>query len=173
MTTILCVRHNGKAAIGGDGQVTLGNTVVKHQAVKIRRLHDGKVFVGFAGATADAFALIERFEKMLQSFQGSTRKAAVELAKEWRTDRVLRRLESQMIAADKDASLLISGVGDVIEPDDGVLAIGSGGPFALAAARGLIKHSALDAKAIVLESLQIASRICIFSNDQIHVEEVA
>lgn len=173
MTTILCVRHNGKAAIGGDGQVTLGETVVKHQAVKVRRLNDGKVFVGFAGGTADAFALIERFEKTLKTFQGAMRKAAIELAKEWRTDRVLRRLESQMIAADKDVSLLISGVGDVIEPDDGVLAIGSGGPYALAAARALTKHSALDAKSIVVEALQIASRICIFSNDQIHVEEVA
>lgn len=173
MTTILCVRHNGKAAIGGDGQVTLGETVVKHQAVKVRRLHDGKVFVGFAGSTADAFALIERFEKTLKTFQGATRKAAIELAKEWRTDRVLRRLESQMIAVDKDVSLLISGVGDVIEPDDGVLAIGSGGPYALAAARALTKHSTLDAKSIVVEALQIASRICIFSNDQIHVEEVA
>ncbi len=173
MTTILSVRHNGKAAIGGDGQVTLGETVVKHQAIKVRRLNDGKVFVGFAGATADAFALIERFEKTLKAYQGSTRKAAIELAKEWRTDRVLRRLESQMIAVDKDVSLLISGVGDVIEPDDGVLAIGSGGPYALAAARALTKHSTLDAKAIVVEALQIASRICIFSNDQIHVEEVA
>lgn len=173
MTTILCVRHNAKAAIGGDGQVTLGTTVIKHQAVKIRRLHEGKVYVGFAGGTADAFALIERFEKTLKTYQGSTRKAAIELAKEWRSDRVLRRLESQMIVVDRDVSLLVSGVGDVIEPDDGVLAIGSGGPYALAAARALIRHSALDSRAIVEESLRIASRICIFSNDTIHVEEVA
>ncbi len=172
MTTILCVRHRGGAAIGGDGQVTLGDTVVKHQAIKIRRLFDDRVHVGFAGSAADAFALIERFEKTLKAFQGATRKAAIELAKEWRTDRVLRRLESQMIAVDKDVSLLISGAGDVIEPDDGILAIGSGGPYALAAARALVKHSSLDAKGIVSEALGIASRICVYTNDEIHVEEV-
>ncbi|MBI3271417.1 MAG: ATP-dependent protease subunit HslV [Planctomycetes bacterium] len=172
MTTILSVRCRGKVAVGGDGQVSLGNTVVKHQATKIRSLADGKVLVGFAGGTADAFALLERFEGMLKKFQGNCQRAAIELAKEWRSDRVLRRLESLLAVADRRTSLLVSGVGDVLEPDDGVLGIGSGGNYAVAAARALMKHSTLSAREIVNESLLIASRICVFTNDRFQVEEL-
>lgn len=172
MTTILAVRHKGKVAVGGDGQVTFGATAVKHNANKIRRLFENRVLVGFAGATADAMALVERFEGMLKKHQGSVPRAAVELAKEWRTDRILRRLESLLLAADREHLLLISGGGDVLEPDEPVAGIGSGGPFAAAAARALVRHSALDARAIVEESLRIASTICVYSNDKFVIEEV-
>jgi len=171
-TTILTVRHNGQVAIGGDGQVTLNETVVKQKARKIRRLYDDKVAVGFAGSTADAFALLERFEAKLKDFQGNVPRAATELAKEWRTDRVLRRLESLLAVVDRDHSLLLSGLGDVIVPDDGIIGIGSGGAVATAAARALVGHSALDAKAIVEEALKIAADICVFTNHEIYVEQV-
>ena len=172
MTTILAVRHKGKVAVGGDGQITFGATAVKHNANKIRRLYDNKVIVGFAGATADAMALVERFDGMLKKYQGAVPRAAVELAKEWRTDRILRRLESLLLAADREHLLLISGTGDVIEPDEPVAGIGSGGPFASAAARALVKHSALDARAVVEESLRIAATLCIYSNDRLVIEEL-
>lgn len=172
-TTILCVRHGQKVALGGDGQVTLGNQVMKADAHKIRRLHQNKVLVGFAGAAADAFALMERFEAKLNDHQGSVPRAAVELAKDWRTDRMLRRLEAMIVAADREHSLLISGTGDVIQPSDGVLAIGSGGGFALAAARALLRHAPkLAAGDIVKRSLEIAGEICIYTNQQIIVEEL-
>ena len=169
-TTILAVRHQGKTAIGGDGQVTLGNVVMKGDAHKIRRLHGGKVVTGFAGASADAFALLERFEAKLKDFQGSVPRAATELAKEWRTDRVLRRLEALLAVADREHSFIVSGNGDVIEPDDGLIGIGSGGPFALAAARALVAHAQLDVKAIVTEAMRIAADLCIYTNAQISVE---
>jgi ATP-dependent HslUV protease subunit HslV len=172
MTTILAVRSGGKIAMGGDGQVTLGATVVKHNAVKLRRLHDGKVLAGFAGGTADAMTLLDKFEGMLKKAQGNVAKAAVELAKEWRTDRFLRRLESLLLVADKDRTLLISGQGDVIEPDDGVAGIGSGGPYAVAAARALVKHSKLPPAEIVKEALETAARICIYTNDNVQIEEL-
>ena len=170
VTTILAVRVNNSVALGGDGQVTLGNTVVKHNAVKTRRLHDGKVLAGFAGGTADAMTLLDKFEGMLKKAQGNVAKAAVELAKEWRTDRFLRRLESLLVVADKDRTLLISGQGDVIEPDDGVVGIGSGGAFAVAAARALVKHTKLSPAEIVRESLEITARICIYTNSQFDIE---
>ncbi len=169
-TTILTVRHKGLAAIGGDGQVTLNETVVKRQARKIRRLYDGKVAVGFAGATADAFALLERFEAKLKDFQGNVPRAATELAKEWRTDRVLRRLECLMAVADREHTLLLSGSGDVIVPDDGIIGIGSGGAVAVAAARAMVRHTELDAPAIVAEALNIAADLCVYTNHEIHVE---
>lgn len=172
-TTILSVRHKGLVAIGGDGQVTIGNTVVKQSARKIRRLHDNRVVVGFSGSTADAFALLERFEGKLKDFQGNVPKAATELAKEWRTDRVLRRLESLMIVVDKEHSLLLSGSGDVLVPDDGIIGIGSGGAIATAAARALVRHSSLDAPKIVEEALRITAGLCIYTNDQIYVETVS
>ena len=171
-TTILAVRHNGKAAIGGDGQVTLGKIVMKNDAHKIRKLYDGKVLVGFAGASADAFALLERFEAKLRDHQGSVVKAATELAKDWRMDRNLRRLEAMMVVLDKESLLLISGTGDVIVPTDGVLAIGSGGPYALSAARALIQHSKLDAVQVVRAALEIAGEICIYTNRNIDVVEI-
>ena len=171
-TTILAVSHKGEVALGGDGQVTLGAVVMKSDAHKIRRMHDGKVVVGFAGASADAFALLERFEAKLKDFQGSVPRAATELAKEWRMDRALRRLEAMMIAADKDHLLLVSGTGDVIQPTDGVAAIGSGGAYALAAARALQKHSTLGAADIVRSALEIAADLCIYTNRNIEVEEV-
>lgn len=159
------VRSGGRVALGSDGQATLGNTVMKHKAKKVRALHDGKILAGFAGSTADAFTLFERFEEKLQQYSGQVTRAAVELAKEWRTDRYLRRLEALLAVASADKLFLISGTGDVIEPDDDVLAIGSGGPFALAAARALMKHSPdLGAKQIVSESLGIAADICIYTN---------
>ncbi len=171
-TTILAVRHQGKTAIAGDGQVTLGAVVMKSDAHKIRRLHGGKVVVGFAGASADAFALLERFEAKLKDFQGSVPRAATELAKDWRMDRSLRRLEAMMIAVDKESLLLVSGTGDVIQPTDGVAAIGSGGPYALAAARALAAHSTLGAKEIVLKAMEIAADLCIYTNRNIEVEMV-
>lgn len=169
-TTILAVRHNGKTSIGGDGQVTLGPVVMKNDAKKIRRLHGGKVLVGFAGASADAFALLERFEAKLKDYQGSVPRAATELAKDWRMDRSLRRLEAMMIAVDRENLLLVSGTGDVIQPTDGVAAIGSGGPYALAAARALMLHSTLDAKQIVDAALGIAGDLCIYTNRNLEVE---
>jgi ATP-dependent HslUV protease, peptidase subunit HslV len=172
-TTILAVRHNGKVAIGGDGQVTLGNVVMKSDAHKIRKLNNGRVLVGFAGASADAFALLERFEVKLKDFQGSVPRAATELAKDWRMDRNLRRLEAMIIALDKDNLLLLSGTGDVIQPTDGVAAIGSGGPYAQAAARALMTHSSLDAAQIVKTALEIAADLCIYTNRNIEVEQVA
>jgi ATP-dependent HslUV protease subunit HslV len=172
MTTILAVRQGAAVAMGGDGQVTLGNAVVKHQAVKVRRLHEGKVLAGFAGGTADAMALLDKFEGMLKKYQGNAAKSAVELAKDWRTDRMLRRLESLLLVADRDHTLLISGQGDVIEPDDGVAGIGSGGAYAVAAARALLKHSKLKPRDIVTESLEIAARLCVYTNEHLHVEEL-
>jgi ATP-dependent HslUV protease subunit HslV len=171
-TTILAVRHNGGVAIGGDGQVTLGHVVMKSDAHKIRRLHGGKVLTGFAGASADAFALLERFEAKLKDFQGNVPRAATELAKDWRLDRSLRRLEAMLVALDREHLLLVSGTGDVIQPTEGVAAIGSGGPYALAAARALIAHSTLGAAAIVRAGLEIAADLCIYTNRSIEVEEL-
>jgi len=172
-TTIIAVRHKGRIAMAGDGQVTLGNTVVKHGARKVRRLYKDQIIAGFAGSTADAFTLFEKFEAKLEQYNGNLHRSAVELAKDWRTDRMLRRLEALLIVADRERILVLSGTGDVIEPDDGAAAIGSGGPFALAAARALIQHSGLEAKSIVEEAMRIASQICIYTNDQIVVEELA
>ncbi len=169
-TTILAVRHNGAVAVGGDGQVTLGSVVMKGDAHKVRRLHGGKVLAGFAGASADAFALLERFEAKLKDFQGNVPRAATELAKEWRTDRSLRRLEAMIVAADRDSLLLVSGTGDVVQPTDGVVAIGSGGPYALAAARALLAHTGLGAVEVVRAGLEIAADICIYTNRNIEVE---
>lgn len=171
-TTILFVRRDGRTALGGDGQVSLGDSVVKHDAVKVRRLADGRVLAGFAGSAADALALLERFEAKLEKHPGNLRRAAIELAKEWRTDRSLRRLESLLAVADGQASLIIGGAGDVIEPSDGIVAIGSGGVAAMAAARALLHHSALTARQIVEESLRIAGGISVYANQEITVEEV-
>ena len=169
-TTIIAVRHRGQVALGGDGQVSIGNTIVKAGARKVRKLHHERVLAGFAGAAADAFTLFARFETKLDEHRGNLSRAAVELAKDWRTDRVLRRLEALLAVADHDHSLIVSGTGDVIEPDDGLIGIGSGGPFALSAARALVGHSDLDAKAIVAEAMRIAAGICVFTNDQITIE---
>ena len=170
-TTILSVRKDDQVALGGDGQVTLGNTVAKHDAVKIRRIGPGgKVLTGFAGSAADAFALLERFEKKLGEHPDNTRRAVIELAKDWRTDRILRRLEAMLAVADKTTSLIVSGAGDVIEPTDGVIGIGSGGPYALSAAKALLAHSNLSAKQIVEASLRISGEVCIYSNTNIKVE---
>ena len=171
-TTIICVRKNGKVAIASDGQVTLGETVIKHGAKKIRRLYNDKIVAGFAGSSADSFALFARFEAKLEQFHGNLSRAAVELAKDWRTDRSLRHLEAVMIVADEKNTFLISGTGDLIEPDDGIIGIGSGGAFALAAARALNKFTNLGAKEIALEAMQIAGQICIFTNESISVEEL-
>lgn len=172
-TTILSVRKNGQIAIGGDGQVTLNSTVVKHDAKKVRKLYHDKVFVGFAGSSADSFALMERFDAKLEQFQGNVLRSAHELAREWRTDKVLRRLESLLVVADKQHSFLISGGGDVIEPDDGIIGIGSGGSYAIAAARALLRHTSLTAKEIVEESLHIAADICVYTNKNILVEDIS
>ena len=171
-TTILAVRRDGKTAIAGDGQVTVGATVMKHNAKKVRKMFTDKVLAGFAGATADAFTLFEKFEAKLEQYHGNLTRAAVELAKDWRTDRVLRRLEALMIVADSERSFILSGNGDVIEPEQGILAIGSGGPYALAAAQALMKHTPLDARSIVEESLKIAGDICIYTNKEITIEEL-
>jgi ATP-dependent HslUV protease subunit HslV len=171
-TTILAIRHKGKVVVAGDGQVTMDTTVMKHHARKVRRLYHNEVVVGFAGATADAFTLFERFDQKLEQYNGNLVRAAVELTKDWRTDRVLRHLEALMIAVSRDAFLIISGSGDVIESDDEVMAIGSGGPYALAAARALVRHSDLAAADIATEALKIAAEICIFTNDQITIEEL-
>jgi ATP-dependent HslUV protease subunit HslV len=172
-TTILAVRHRGRVVVGGDGQVTLGQTIMKHNATKVRRLYQDRVLAGFAGAGADAITLFERFEQKLEKVGGNLRRAAVELAKDWRTDRMLRRLEALMVVADKDALLVVSGTGDVIEPEDGVVAIGSGGNFALAAARALVGHSTLEARQIVEEAMRIAAAICVYTNDRLTIEELA
>jgi len=171
-TTILAIRHKGKAVVAGDGQVTLDNTVLKHGARKVRRLYNDKVIVGFAGATADAFTLFDRFDQKLEQLNGNLLRAAVELTKDWRTDRVLRHLEALMIAVSSDSFLIISGNGDVVESDDEVMAIGSGGPYALAAARALTKYSDLTAMEIAKESMRIASDICIYTNNRVIVEEL-
>jgi ATP-dependent HslUV protease subunit HslV len=169
-TTIVAVRHGGTVAVAGDGQVTLGATVLKSSACKVRRLFDEQVVCGFAGATADAFTLFERLEAKLQEYHGNLERAAVEMAKDWRTDKYLRRLEALLIAADRDRLLVLSGNGDVVAPDDGIAAIGSGGPYALAAARALKAHSSLDAAGIAREALMVAAGICIYTNDHISVE---
>lgn len=171
-TTILAVRKNGRTVIAGDGQVTVGATVMKHNAKKVRKMYNDKILAGFAGATADAFTLFEKFESKLEQYHGNLTRAAVELAKDWRTDRVLRRLEALMIVADNERSFILSGNGDVIEPENGLAAIGSGGSYALAAARALTEHTDLDARAIVAESLKIASDICIYTNKEITIEEL-
>jgi ATP-dependent HslUV protease subunit HslV len=169
-TTILSVRRGEQVALGGDGQVTLGNVVAKADATKIRRIGGGKVLVGFAGSAADAFALLERLEKKLSEFPDNTRRAAVELAKDWRTDRVLRRLEAMLAVVDKSTSLIVSGAGDVIEPSDGIIGIGSGGPYAQAAAKALIEHTDLSPKQIAESALKIAGEICIYTNTNVRVE---
>ncbi|MBV5303699.1 MAG: ATP-dependent protease subunit HslV [Chlorobium sp.] len=171
-TTVIGVIRDGKAALGSDGQMTLGNTVIKHSTRKIRRLYHGKLVAGFAGATADAVTLLDRFEEKLEAYNGKLDRAAVELARDWRTDKYLRRLEAMLAIVSNDKALIISGTGDVIEPEDGIVAIGSGSMYALAAARSLIKHTSLSAKDIVFESLKIAANICIYTNDHIVVEEV-
>ena len=170
-TTILCVRRDGRVAVGGDGQVTLGNTVMKGNARKVRRLHDGKVIAGFAGGTADAFTLFERFEAKLQQY-GNLMRAAIELAKDWRSDRSLRRLEALLLVADAAHTLVISGNGDVIEPEHDLVAVGSGGPFAQAAALALVQNTALDARSVVERALGIAADICIYTNRHITIEEI-
>ena len=171
-TTIIAVRLNGKVAMGGDGQVSTGSTIMKHSANKVRRMYNDKVIGGFAGATADAFSLFARFEEKLEKFQGNPPRSAVELAKDWRTDKLLRRLEAMLIVADKDHTFLISGNGDVIEADDGILAIGSGGTFAQSAAKALLKHSKLNAREIVEESMDIAQSICVYTNSNLTIEEL-
>lgn len=168
-TTVIAVRKDNQVALGGDGQVTVGNTVMKNKATKVRKLADGKVLAGFAGSVADAFTLFERFEAKLKEFNNNLMRAAVELAKDWRTDKYLRQLQAQLAVADRERSLLISGSGEIIEPDDGIIAIGSGGAFALAAARGLMRHSDLTAEQLVRESLEIAADICIYTNSNIEI----
>src|SRR5215831_19177989 len=171
-TTIICVRKKGRVAIASDGQVTLGDTVMKHGAKKLRRLYNDKILAGFAGSSADSFALFSRFESKLEQYHGNLSRAAVELAKDWRTDRALRHLEAVMIVADDKTTFLISGTGDLIEPDDGIVGIGSGGAFALAAARALNKYTELSAREIVQEAMQIAASICIYTNDKMSIEEL-
>ena len=171
-TTVICVRKDGKVALAGDGQVTLGETIIKQSARKIRRLYNGQILAGFAGSTADAFALFSRFETKLEEFRGNLPRAAVELAKEWRTDRALRHLQALLVVANGENTFLLSGNGDLIEPDDGIAAIGSGGPFALAAAKALMKHSNLSAREMAEEAMLIAGNICIFTNLSITVEEL-
>ncbi len=171
-TTIICIRHKGKVAIAGDGQVTLGDTVLKQKANKIRTLYNRRILAGFSGATSDAFALFSRFEAKLDEYRGNLPRAAIELAKDWRLDRSLRRLEALLVVADEKHSFLISGTGDVVEPDDGIIAIGSGGSYALAAARSLIRHTELSAKELVKEAMKVSAEICIYTNANITVEEL-
>jgi len=171
-TTIVCVHHRGRVALGGDGQVSLGNTIMKGNARKVRRLYNDRVLAGFAGGTADAFTLFERFEGALEKYHGNLTRAAVELAKDWRSDRALRRLEAMLIVSDAQTALLISGNGDVIEPEGGVLAIGSGGPYALSAARALVENTDLDAEAIVAKALEIAADICVYTNHHRTIESL-
>jgi len=171
-TTILAVRHKGQVALAGDGQVSLGNTIMKHKARKVRRLYHDQVITGFAGATADAFTLFDKLEQKLEQYNGNLMRSAVELAKEWRTDKMLRKLEAMLVAVDADHSLLLTGTGDVIEADDGVLAIGSGGPYAQSAALALIRHSELDAEAICRASMGIAASIWVFTNNSIIIETI-
>jgi len=172
-TTIVCVRRDNKVVIGGDGQVSMGNTIMKGNARKVRRLYHDKVLAGFAGGTADAFTLFERFEGKLEKHQGNLTRSAVELAKDWRTDRMLRRLEALLAVADATTSLIISGNGDVIEPEHNLIAMGSGGPYAQAAATAMLENTDLDARAIVEKSLRIAASICVYTNDQLTIEELA
>ena len=172
-TTVLGLRHQGKVVMASDGQVTLGQTVVKHQARKVRRLYHDRVLAGFAGTAADGFALFSRFESKLEEHRGNLERAAVELARDWRTDRALRRLEAMMLVADARVMYLLSGTGDLIEPDDGVMGIGSGGPFAMAAARALVRHSALDARAIAEQAMAIAADICVYTNSRVTLEELS
>ena len=172
-TTILSVRHRGNVVMAGDGQVTVGQTIMKRNARKVRRLYQERVLAGFAGAGADALTLFERFETKLGQVNGNLRRAAVELAKDWRTDRFLRRLEALLVVADRESSLIVSGTGDVIEPEDGICAIGSGGNYALAAARALVQHSDLDARRIAEEAMRIAAQICVYTNDEIAIEEIS
>lgn len=171
-TTVIVVRRNGGVAMAGDGQVTHGNTVLKNSACKVRKMLDGKILAGFAGASADAMTLFERFEAKLKDYGGNLARASVELAKEWRTDKALRRLEAMLLVADGSRTFLITGSGDVVEPDEGVIAIGSGGPYALAAAKALLKHTSLSAAEIAMEAMEIAASICIFTNNHITVEEI-
>ncbi len=172
-TTVVGVRHNGKVVLGSDGQATMGNTVMKHKARKVRSLHDGKILAGFAGATADAFTLFERFEEKLQQYGGNVTRSAVELAKDWRTDRYLRKLEALLAVGAPDRLLIISGTGDVIEPDDDIISIGSGGPYALAAARAMVKHApTLDTRSIVEDALNTAADICIYTNHELTLMEI-
>lgn len=171
-TTVLCVRHKGKVVMAGDGQVSLGDIVMKHTARKVRKLYGDKVLAGFAGSTADAFTLFAKFEDKLEEYRGNLKRAAVELAKDWRTDKILRRLEALLIVADRENSFIISGTGDVIEPDDGVIAIGSGGGFAQAAAKALIQHTDMGAREIVESAMKIAADICIYTNQNIIIEEL-
>jgi ATP-dependent HslUV protease subunit HslV len=171
-TTVLAVRHRDQVVLASDGQVTLGQTVVKHQARKVRRLYQDRVLAGFAGSAADGFALFSRFEAKLEEHRGNLERSAVELARDWRVDRALRRLEAMLLVADARSTYLLSGTGDLIEPDDGVMGIGSGGPFAMAAARALVRHSDLSARAIVEQAMTIAAGICIYTNDRIVVEEL-
>jgi len=172
-TTILCVRKNNKVAIAGDGQVTLGNTVIKHNAKKIRKMYNDNVMTGFSGATADALTLFEKFEAKLETYRGNLTRAAVELAKDWRTDKILRRLEALLIIADKEHMFIISGTGDVLDAEDGIASIGSGGPYAYAAARALIEHTDLEPRGIVENAMRITSKICIYTNEQILIEELS
>jgi ATP-dependent HslUV protease subunit HslV len=171
-TTILSVRHQDRTVMAGDGQVTFGNTVLKQSAKKIRRLYNDSILAGFAGSAADSFALFSRFEAKLEQYRGNLERSAVELARDWRTDRLLRRLEAMLIVADKRATFLLSGTGDLIEPDDGIVAVGSGGPFAMAAARALVRHSPLDARQIATEAMAIAADICIYTNPNLTIEEL-
>ena len=171
-TTVLAVRHRGKIVFGSDGQVTYGNTIMKADTRKLRRMLDGKVLIGFAGSTADAFALMERFEEKLKDYPANIARAATELARDWRTDRILRKLEAMMLVADQEVTLLLTGQGDVVQPTDGVVGIGSGGPYATAAAKALVRHSDLDASGIVRESLQVAADVDIYTNDNIILEEL-
>jgi ATP-dependent HslUV protease subunit HslV len=171
-TTVLAVRKDGRAVMAGDGQVTLGETIMKHRATKVRTMYENKVLVGFAGAAADAFNLFERLEEKLESYHGNLARAAVELAKDWRTDRILRRLEALLLTMDEEHILIISGTGDVIEPDESVAAIGSGGPYAQAAAQALVDHSSLDAVAIAREAMKIAASICVFTNEHFVIQEL-
>lgn len=172
-TTVIAVRRGDRVAIAGDGQVTLGSTVMKKGAVKVRRMREGKVLAGFAGSTADAMTLFDKFDSKIEEFRGNITRAVVELAKDWRTDRILRRLEALLIVADKDHTFIISGSGDVIEPEDGIASIGSGGPYALAAAKMLMRHTEMDARTIAQEAIRTAAEICIYTNEEITVEELA
>ena len=171
-TTILAVRHGNRAVLAGDGQVTLGQTIVKHGARKIRRLYNEQILAGFAGSAADSFALFARFEAKLEQYRGNLDRSAVELAKEWRTDRALRRLEAMLVVVDKKSTFLLSGTGDLIEPDDGIIGIGSGGPFAQAAAKALARHSTLDARQIAEEAMKVAAEICVYTNTSLSIEEL-
>jgi len=171
-TTVIALKHRGKSVMGGDGQVTFGDTILKSGAKKVRKIFDGRVVAGFAGSTADAFTLFDRFESKLQKYQGNLMRASVELAKDWRTDKILRRLEALLIVMDKDHMFIISGSGDVVEPEEGVAAIGSGGNYALSAAKALLRHSNLSAEEIVRESLRIASEICVYTNEKFVIESL-